>query len=256
MTPSEKIAQARKLLDEAGRTLTQQLQSDRSRARGAVVRELHSIGPLRGEVMQYYSQAGQDRIADKILDHKTGGVFVDVGGYDGYTGSNTLFFELFRGWSGILVEPAPTQLRKAEAVRRCPCLGYAVAGETGTLDFMEVTQGFTQMSGFLDSYDADLLGRVRSDKRHKEVIHTLETKTLNAILAEQDIDRVDFLSLDVEGGEVGILNNFDFNAVDVDVWTIENNTQDTAIPEIMRDNGYDLIEFAGVDDIFRKRRAD
>ncbi len=254
MTPSEKIAQARKLLEEAGKDLTKLLQTERSRNRGAIVRELHSIGPLRGEVAQHYSQAGQDRIVDAMLGHKTGGVFVDVGGYDCVTGSNSLFFEMFRGWSGILVEPAPTQLRKAEAVRRCPCLGYAVAGEAGTLEFMEVTKGFTQMSGFLDSYDADLLMRVRGDKRHEEVVHTLETKTLNDILSDQKISQVDFLSLDVEGGEMGILESFDFKAVDVAIWSIENNAQDTAIPEIMRDNGFDLVEFAGVDDIFRKRQ--
>jgi FkbM family methyltransferase len=255
MTPSEKIAQARKLLEEAGRDLTQLLNTERSRNRGAIVRELHSIGPLRGEVSQFYSQAGQDRIVDAMLGHKTDGVFVDVGGYDGVTGSNSLFFEMFRGWNGILVEPAPTQLRKAEAVRRCPCLGYAVAGEAGTLEFMEVSKGFTQMSGFLDSYEPDLLMRVRGDKRHEEVVHTLKTKTLNSILAEQNITQVDFLSLDVEGGEMGVLQNFDFKAVDVNIWTIENNTQDTAIPELMRDNGFDLVEFAGVDDIFRKRAA-
>ncbi|WGI20546.1 FkbM family methyltransferase [Amylibacter sp. IMCC11727] len=254
MTPSEKIAKARKLLEEAGQELTAKLQSDRTRARGATVRELHSIGPLRGEVAQFFSQAGQDRIVDSALGHKTGGVFVDVGGYDGVTGSNSLFFEVFRGWSGILVEPAPTQLRKAEAVRRCPCLGYAVAGQAGSLEFMEVTKGYTQMSGFLDSYDPDLLARVRQDSRHEEVVHTLETKTLNDILAAQNIDKVDFLSLDVEGGEMSILSNFDFDAVDVEIWSVENNTQETAIPELMRDNGFDLIEFAGVDDIFRKRR--
>lgn len=255
MTPTEKIAQARKLLDEAARELTAKLQTERSRARGAITRELHGLGSLRGEVAQYYSQAGQDRIVDNVLGQKTGGVFVDVGGYDGVTGSNSLFFELFRGWSGILVEPAPTQLRKAEAVRRCPCLGYAVAGETGTLEFMEVTKGFTQMSGFLDSYEPDLLMRVRGDKRHEEVVHRLETKTLNDILSAQKIEQVDFLSLDVEGGEMGILTSFNFDAVDVDIWSIENNTQDAVIPEMMRDNGFDLIEFAGVDDIFRKRRA-
>ena len=53
----------------------------------------------------------------------TGGVFADVGGYDGVTGSNTLFFEQRRGWSGLLVEPSPANLAAARAVRRCPCLG-------------------------------------------------------------------------------------------------------------------------------------
>lgn len=254
MTPSEKIAQAKKLLEEAGRDLTKQLQTERSRNRGAIVRELHNIGPLRGEVAQYYSQAGQDRIIDAMLGRKTGGIFVDVGGYDGVTGSNSLFFEIFRGWTGVLIEPAPTQLRKAEAVRSCPCLGYAVSGTAGTLEFMEVTKGFTQMSGFLDSYDLELLARIRGDNRHAEVVHTLQAKTLNEILAEQNLTQVDVLSLDVEGGEMGILESFDFKAADVSIWTIENNSQDTDIPAIMQANGYDLVEFAGVDDIFRRRQ--
>lgn len=254
MTPSEKIVQARKLLHEAGQEMTAILQKDRSRVRGNLLRELHSLGQMMGEGGHYFSQAGQDRIVDNILGQKTGGVFVDVGGYDGVTGSNSLFFEVFRGWSGILVEPAPTQLRKAKTVRRCPCLGYAVAGLAGTLDFMEVTSGYTQMSGFLDSYDRDLLARVRGDSRHAEVVHKLDTKPLGDILTEQGIKAVDFLSLDVEGGEMDILHSFDFNAFDVELWSIENNTQDSKIPELMRDNGYDLIEFVGVDDVFRKRR--
>lgn len=254
MTPSEKIVQARKLLHEAGQELTELLQNNRSRARGGMLRELHTLGRMTGENDHYFSQAGQDRIVDNILGQKTDGVFVDVGGYDGVTGSNSLFFEVFRNWSGILVEPAPTQLRKAEAVRRCPCLGYAVAGEASTLDFMEVTRGYTQMSGFLDSYDRDLLARVRGDARHVEVVHQLDAKPLNDILRAQGMQKIDFLSLDVEGGELDILRNFDFKAFDVDLWSIENNTQDSLIPELMRDHGYDLIEFVGVDDLFRKRK--
>jgi FkbM family methyltransferase len=253
MTPQEKITQARQLLAQAGRELSEALQKERSRSRGLIQRELHAISTITGEGLHYYSQAGQDRIVDRVLAQKSNGVFVDVGGYDGVTGSNTLFFEMFRGWHGILVEPAPTQLRKARDVRRCPCLGFAVAGHAGTLDFMEVTHGYTQMSGFLDSYDRDLLARVRGDTRHQEVIHTLAAKPLGEILTEQQIYKVDFLSLDVEGGELDILRNFDFTAFDIDLWSIENNTQNAEIPELMRDNGYDLIEFVGVDDLFRKR---
>ena len=92
------------------------------------------------------------------------------------------------------------------------------------------------------------------NRGHAEVIHTLKKKTLADILDEQSIAQVDFLSLDVEGGEVGILESFPFDRIDVDVWSIENNAQSSEIPTLMRDNGYDLVEFAGVDDIFRKRK--
>lgn len=254
MDPLEKISAARKQLIEARNELVSILQNDRSRRRGAVIRELHAVSAMLGEGDTYFSQAGQDRVIDRLLGQKTNGVFVDVGGYDGVTGSNSLFFEVFRGWSGILVEPSPTQLRLAQARRRCPCLGYGVAGKSGKMEFMEITAGYTQMSGFLESYDRDLLARVRGDARHKEVIHQLETRTLADILDEAGISRIDYLSLDVEGSEMDILQNFPFERFCIDLWSIENNAQTSEMPELMREKGYDLIEFAGVDDLFRKRQ--
>lgn len=247
------MAEARRLLVEARDSLTEALGRERSRRRGAMIRDLHALGRMLEEGSPYFSQAGQDRIVDRLLGGRRNGVFADIGGYDGVTGSNSLFFEMFRGWSGILVEPAPTQLRKAQAVRRCPCLAYAVAGSQGMRDFMEVTAGYTQMSGFLDGYDADLLARVRGDARHRERIHSLAARPLGAILAEAGLSRIDFLSLDVEGGEMDILESFDFAAFDVTLWSIENNTAGSELPALMADRGYDLVEFAGVDDLFRKR---
>ncbi len=254
MTPLQKIEDARKLLLDARGELIAMLESDKSRRRGAILRQLHTLAGMLGQGGTYFSQAGQDRFVDQLLGNKTGGVFVDIGGYDGVTGSNTLFFEIFRGWSGILVEPAPTQLKQAQAVRRCLCLGYAAAGRAGQAEFMEITQGLTQMSGFLDSYDRALLAQVRGDPRHQETLHLLDKRPLGDILREQNLSKIDFLSLDVEGGEMDILNDFAFLEFDIDIWSIENNTKKAEIPELMQANGYDLIEFAGVDDIYRKRR--
>jgi FkbM family methyltransferase len=252
MKPFEKIKQSQKLLEDARQELGAFLQSETGRRRGEALRQLHAITGMLTEANPYFSQAGQDRVVDRLLEEKTGGVFVDVGGYDGIIGSNTLFFEAFRKWSGILIEPSPTQLAKAQVVRRCACLGYAIAGEQGTADFMEITEGFTQMSGFLESYDADLLARVRGDTRHREVIHQLEKKTLAAVLEEQNLRQIDFLSLDVEGGEMEILSGFPFADFEVTMWSIENNSQSSDLPELMRGQGYALVEFAGVDDIFKK----
>lgn len=253
MSPLNKIKSGIKALTEARAELQASLKGETTRRRGPIVREIHRISSMLEDTAQYYSQAGQDRVVDRLLKGKRDGVFADIGGYDGLTGSNTLFFELFRGWSGVVVEPAPTQLRKAKALRRCQCLGYAAAGRARTLEFMEVTAGFTQMSGFLETYDADLLAQVRGDPRHAEEVHALEAKPLGDILSEAGLAQIDFLSLDVEGGEMDILQNFDFSAFDVQIWSIENNTANSAIPDLMKDRGYDLVEFAGVDDIFRKR---
>ena len=57
------------------------------------------------------------------------------------SGSNCLFFELMRGWSGLLVEASPALHAEAARVRRCPCLALAVAAEEGEAEFLDVRAG-------------------------------------------------------------------------------------------------------------------
>ena len=56
--------------------------------------------------MNSKSQIGQDRILDEqIFKGKQNGVFIEVGAFNGVSGSNTYFFEKERGWKGMLIEP-------------------------------------------------------------------------------------------------------------------------------------------------------
>jgi FkbM family methyltransferase len=255
MKTHEKIKEAQRLLQEAHQELADFLKNERSRRRGEAMRQVHTISNMLSPTQLFFSQAGQDRVVDRILNGKKDGVFVDIGGYDGVTGSNTVFFEVFRNWTGVLVEPSPIQFEMAKAVRRCPCLGYAVAGTSGDAQFMEVTSGYTQMSGFLDSYAADLLDKVRANPQHQEIVHTLQTKTLQSILDEQGLQKIDFLSLDVEGGEMDILTHFPFEKYEIELFSVENNAQTSEIPQFMDTKGYELVEFVGVDDIYRKTQG-
>jgi FkbM family methyltransferase len=250
--PAEKIQAARHLVNDARNEVVSAMRSVKDHERGDLIRQIHTCTNMLALGEPYFSQAGQDRIIDSLLKKKMGGVFVDVGGYDGREGSNSLFFEVFRAWSGILIEAAPTQLAKAQAFRRCPCIGAGVAGTPGQMEFMEITGKFAQLSGFLDSYSPKLLKFARAQPDHNEIIHTLESRTLADILSDQKIVQADFLSLDVEGGEVGILESFPFSDFDIDIWSIENNTRTPTIRKIMHENGYKRSEFAGVDEIYRR----
>jgi FkbM family methyltransferase len=255
MTPAERIAAARRELVQARAELQAALQHDRTRRRGALMRQVHEIDRMLRPDDPWRSQAGQDRVVDRLLGGKRGGVFVDVGGYDGVTGSNTLFFEESRGWTGVLVEPVPAMLDRARRRRRCPCLGVAVATSEGEAEFIEVTEGYTQMSGLAGTYDPALLEQVRADPRHREAVRRVPTRTLSAILTEEGVPDPDFLSLDIEGGEIAVLEAFPFERHRVAVWSIENNTADPRIAAIMRAHGYDLVEFCGPDDIYLKSRV-
>ena len=251
--PDDRITTARAHLVAAQSDLARMLDSEKSRKRGNVVRRLHEVRRMLDAGYPYVSQAGQDLVVDRVFGSKRGGTFVDIGGYDGTTGSNSWFFELWRGWYGVLVEPVPAQLDKAKLVRRCPCLGLAVAATEGEAEFIEVTEGFTQMSGLAATYEPGLLGKVRADPRHKERVLRVETRTLSRILDDAGIPDPDFVSLDIEGGEPAVLAAFPFDRHAVGVWAIENNTGTDEIALIMQANGYDLIELCGPDEIWRRR---
>ena len=250
---TDRLAEARKLLAEEERALVEALKTERSRRRGALTRRLHEVRQMMGPGYAYTSQAGQDMVVDRIYKGAREKTFVDVGGYDGVTGSNTLFLEERRGWTGLLVEPVPKMFEKARELRFCPCLQVAVAADDGEADFIEISEGYTQMSGLKDNYDQAILAEVRNHARHHETVTRVETRTPSRILSDGGVPDPDFLSLDIEGGELDVLANFPFDLHEVKIWSIENNTADRRIRKILEGAGYDLIEFCGPDEIYQLR---
>lgn len=239
------IAEGRHLLGTILPTVTD------ARARGEINRRIWEAERLAGDRQQFFSQAGQDAWLDRrVFRGRRAGTFVEIGGYDGITGSNCLFFELIRGWSGLLVEPSPTFHARAAGLRRVPCLQLAVAAGEGEAEFLEVREGFSQMSGLTASYDPGLRATVEADPRHRGELIRVPTRPLAAILDEHGLAEIDYVSLDVEGGELAILRAFPFERFRITAWTIENNTATRDIPALMLDKGYLRVEAIGVDDVY------
>jgi len=66
---------------------------------------------------KYHAQYGEDKILHTIFNKKNG-YCIEVGGFDGITGSNTLFFEGL-GWRCVIVEPMPDFIEKIKSIRKC-----------------------------------------------------------------------------------------------------------------------------------------
>ena len=73
-----------------------------------------------------FSQYAQSKLMDKILGSRKDGFFIEAGALDGEDHSNTIFFELERNWTGILIEPVPqsfeaviSKKRHAFAINAC-----------------------------------------------------------------------------------------------------------------------------------------
>ncbi len=219
--------------------------------RGRLQRELWLCEVVAGVRPGHFSRAGQDWWLDtKAFKRKRRGTFIDIGGFDGLIASNTLFFELLRGWRGILLEPSPTLFRRAAKFRRCRCLQRAVAPEAGRLPFLHVLDGYLEMGGLLESYDETTRTRLAQNPKHREEVIEVEAVTLADLFEEHGLSEVDYISLDVEGAELAILEGFPFERYRVAAWTVETRLNQDPIDSLMRAKGYRRAETLADDAVY------
>ena len=195
---------------------------------------------------QYYSQALQDYFLDSfIFSKKEGGFFLDIGGNDPVNINNTYFFEKSRGWKGLAFEPMTAQREKWKTSRNTECLPYALGRITGEAEFCEYDNHY--MSGFSD--EVEYSGSIKS--RYK-----VPVRRLTDILDERGVRHVDFVSLDVEGAEINVLQGIDFSRVEIDCFTIENNkgrSREKRLRKFMVDAGYKLKARLWLDEVWIRK---
>ncbi|MEM1276120.1 MAG: FkbM family methyltransferase [Pseudomonadota bacterium] len=222
-----------------------------ARSRGKVQQEIWNCERALGLRDGYFSQSGQDAfLEENIFRGKRGGTFVEIGGYDGVVGSNCLFFEMRRGWQGVIVEPSPQFHADCAAARRAPCLQVAIGSAPGTAQFLEVREGLKQMGGLVETYDPDLRAQVEGDPRHKGGIIDVEVIPLAELLDSHKLQSIDYLSLDVEGAEIAILSTFPFERFEISAMTVENGQGAEDVPQLLAEHGFRRIDALGVDDVY------
>ena len=62
-----------------------------------------------------------------------------------------------------------------------------------------------------------------NNKFKKKVYKNVPCFSLNTIMKAIGVTKVDYFSLDVEGGEIDVLNTIDFNALNIESFSIEHN---------------------------------
>jgi FkbM family methyltransferase len=141
------------------------------------------------------------------------GFFVEAGAVDGFFESNTYYLERFRGWSGILIEPSPTMFARI-AVNRPQAQAFNCA--LVSFDYDRPTIPFTDahaLSGiFGEAPGEEIEARLASVHASGQArLLAVSARTLQSILVEAGVQKVDLLSLDVEGYESLVLKGLDFD---------------------------------------------
>lgn len=197
----------------------------------------------------YASQEGQDKwLTQFLLPGLKNGTFVEIGAFDGVSFSNTLFLEQELGWSGLAIEPNPNSFSKLTENRTCECIHGCVLNKSGTQAFELVEGESTMLSGAQGYRDLRHTERIhREINANRGQIQLIEVPcfTLEQLLEEHSIRRVDYLSIDVEGAELAILENLRLDEFDIRVIGVENNYQDPRIPLHLVRNGYRFHSIVG-----------
>ena len=142
------------------------------------------------------------------------GVFIEAGGNDGISQSNTLYFERYHQWRGILIEGIPELAQKCLTnrprawVEQCALVPFDFEKPTISMTYcnlMSVVDGAMktpeeEAAHIATGEEVQQLQRYKVDVR---------TKTLSAIIEAYGAPKIDLLSLDVEGYELQVLQGLD-----------------------------------------------
>tara|TARA_B100000900_G_C20588764_1_gene720745 strand:- start:271 stop:918 length:648 start_codon:yes stop_codon:yes gene_type:complete len=183
----------------------------------------------------YYSQDNQDKyLQENIFKGYKNGIFVDVGAHDGVDINNTLYFEQNHNWTGINIEPIKRVYDVLVKNRpKCINLDCAICNYNGKTKFISNSGWGERLSGIQDTMDIrhhERLARDRKTHKGETEIVDVNTRRLESILDEHNISHINYLSIDVEGGEYEVIKSINFEKVFIDVIGFENNYEDNSIP--------------------------
>ena len=208
----------------------------------------------------FNSQDEQDKYLEThIFKGYKNGFYVDVGAHDGISINNTLYFEKYNNWKGINIEPIKKVYDRL--VKNRPKninINSAICNNDGETEFLCNT-GYTEMiSGIKSNYDYRHWQRLENENKHMgsttEIIK-VNTKKLETIFDENDVSRVNYLSIDVEGAEFEVIKSINFDKVFIDVIGFENNYNDVSIPIVEYLQSKNYVVFHKSMDIFMINRS-
>jgi FkbM family methyltransferase len=139
----------------------------------------------------------------KYLNFKEG-FYIECGANDGVNQSNTWYFEKVLNWRGILIEPNKTSFLNLKNNRSSKNIFKNVA---------LVSEDFKNKNKEIYLSDNNLKSKLTNN--NNPLNQKVVTETLNNILKELNVNKINFFSLDVEGYEEEVLRGLNLNIFDI-----------------------------------------
>ncbi len=211
--------------------------------------------------MKSYSQYKQEDFVCEFFKNKTNGFFVELGGLDGIRHSNTYLLENKYMWNGLIIEPSPSLYLELKENRNVITENILISNkyEKG-VDFLYIEDKTKciGLQGIMENYNKKHLNRIRNELNNDSKFYNIikmDTTTLQKICEKYKIYNIDYLSLDVEGSELKVLQGIDFNKINITLIGVEINYEENkkGIFDILNnDPNYIFIKKLG-DYFFKKK---
>eukprot|EP00472_Partenskyella_glossopodia_P013725 CAMPEP_0197519776 /NCGR_PEP_ID=MMETSP1318-20131121/5056_1 /TAXON_ID=552666 /ORGANISM="Partenskyella glossopodia, Strain RCC365" /LENGTH=240 /DNA_ID=CAMNT_0043070949 /DNA_START=429 /DNA_END=1151 /DNA_ORIENTATION=- len=174
----------------------------------------------------------------------TPGVYLEIGSYHPMELSQTAFFDLCLGWSGICVEPDPPKFKEwdasiAKGERSCNLYKHCLLDKNATVCMSRsgVGEGGTSVNmngkcdGAPEATCVTLEHMVETQQAKSRVNKAVSVRA-------QDKQTIHFASLDVEGKEIEVMRCFPFHKYDIWMWILETNRAEVKLDWFMMNKGY------------------
>ena len=206
---------------------------------------LNFIFSIKEKAKHIKSQIYQDVFADFFISNIHNETFLEFGATDGLDLSNTYLLENNSNWKGVLGEPDPQWHQKLIKNRPDSKIFTECVWKNSNeeVEFLSSDNGVLSTISSFRFSDKEMYDNTQLRNKSFKMIK-LKTISLNDLI-KREFNEIcpSYISVDTEGSEFEILNNFDFKKYKPIIFTVEHNytSNEKKIDRLMLSNNYKRI---------------
>ena len=195
-----------------------------------------------------------DETLKTLFPYQRDGFFVEAGALNGEVLSNTLRLEQEQNWTGLLIEPVPHNFEELVQKRRKSWVSQACLSdikhpkivkmvEVRSNNFHVIPDIYARGSSYqIGNEDNDIPIHIDIQKNYFKSV----CFPLYSFLLALNVTTVDFMSLDIQGPELEVINTIPFNKVYIRSMVIENiqdglNSIDKSLVKTIEEKGFKFL---------------